>query len=102
VRAQFVVANLIEVNSYPAFSSHIGWSVVDRRAACNQSLLLAWPRRDYHRDVAIVVVIVREHGEDPFFDEKRRFTMRKFLRDSGQRQADGTDSFYLFVVIHGR
>jgi hypothetical protein len=48
--------------------------------------------RHHHGDVAVVMMVLREHRKDALLDEERLFTVAQLLRDRRQRQADLPDA----------
>jgi len=100
VRAKFIVADLSKLDSYPALDANVRRPVVDRRTARNQGLLFAWLGGYDNRDVAVVMVIAREHRKNAFLHEERRLTVGELFGYTRQRQADSADSLQLLLTIH--
>src|SRR4030095_9524222 len=97
VNAERFVSDLSEPNSYPATRPQVRWFEVRLRRVFDQRGLKTRGHRKPDRELAVVVVIVHEHGEDALalLDEKSRSAMRRFLESTRHGCAEAADSLQL-------
>ena len=96
-----VVADSVEFDAYPAAYTYVGrleeclW-----RGSCE---VLLGSRCGWNPDgyVAVVVVVVVEHGEDLLIDEEGWFAVRELFGGGGEGCADSPDSAKVLVMRIG-
>jgi len=103
VFGEFVVADGAEFHSDPAAGPYVGWFEIRSWSAVNQRLLQSQGRGQPHGDVAVVVVIVREHGVDFFADKEGWFAVRDFFgsfRETHANAADAAQVVFAVICLH--
>jgi hypothetical protein len=99
VPGEFVVCYLVEFDAYPAAYAYVGWfEEFSGRGADERHLGSGngWNPDGY---VAVVMVIVGEHGEDFLADEEGGFAVRELLGGAGEGGADSADSVEVSVML---
>src|SRR5688572_21005632 len=99
VRFELFVADPIDFDSNPTPHAYVRRPIELLRRFLNQHLLNADRRRHRDRDVAIAVMIVREHGENFFSDKPRRLAMRNLFPSAGKRKANAPHALDLGLAV---
>lgn len=95
---QFIVAYVFELNPHPASNTDIRRVEVGPRRSSDQYGLHARSGRDPHRNVSVVVVVIREHGVDSLPHKEGRLAMRHFLGSLRQRATDSPHASQVFLA----
>lgn len=98
VRRQFVITDLLQFDADPPPDSDIRGPEELSGRGMDEYFLMPWRCWDPDRDVSIVVVVVREHGEDPLVDEERGFSVREFLGGSGEGRTQSPYPLDVFLA----
>src|SRR5271166_3481327 len=85
---QFLVADAIEFDADPTAHADIRRFVVLFGGSVDQHFLEARRGGNPHRDVSVVMVVIREHDVDPLTRKECRLTVRKLLRGIGKSRAN--------------
>jgi hypothetical protein len=100
MEGQLLIADFAKFDADPTSYSNVGrLEVLSERTAAKERLLGSGRRGDPDGDVSVVMMIVGEHSEDLFIDEKRRFAVREPFGCGGKRGADLAYATEMFAVV---
>jgi len=99
VPGQFVVADGGKLDSDPTAETYVRRFEICRGCAVNEQRLQSWRRGQPDGDMAVVVMIIREHGVDFFADEEGWFAVREFFGGFRETHADAADAAQVVFAV---
>ncbi len=84
MQSQFLVIHPLEFNPNPSLYTNIWWVEIFVRRGLQERCLIPGFDRHIHGYVPIVMMVVREHGENFLGDKKGGFPVRKLFRTPRQ------------------
>jgi len=98
MQSQLIIGNRCQLNPHPAFHSHVRRPIKFLGLIPNQLRLQAFLRRNRHRHMTIVMMVVRKHREHSLAHKKCRLAMRRLFRRSRQRQTNPPHPLDLLAI----
>jgi len=98
MRSQFFIAEAIQLDANPALHPDIRWLEIFLARSVDQRGLHTGRRRKPYRDMAIVVVIIREHCIDFLIYKKSRLSMRELFGSPRQSATKPPHSPQMFFA----
>src|SRR5437588_1958820 len=96
---EFFIADTSHFDSNPPAHSYVRRAIKLSRRLLDECFLHADGRGHGHRNVAVVVMIVGEHGEYFLANKPCRLAMRNLFPRARQRETDTPNAADLFLVI---